>query len=232
MGLDMLPPDDAPGGPPPEPTPPGSPPPGYPPPPPGYPPPPGAAPPGYPPPGSPPPGAAPGYPPPGYPPPGYPPPGYPPAGYAPPAGPAPGLAYANFGVRLAAYVIDLVIMGIVGFVIRAPLVVNSSGWHVLGVTVAVQLVVHGAYLITLWQRGQTVGMRALAISVLRASDGGHLTLEEAAKRFVPFGLALVLSPFFLGFFIWIAMAVTVASDPRGQGLQDKLAGSVVVRRVG
>jgi uncharacterized RDD family membrane protein YckC len=122
-------------------------------------------------------------------------------------------------------------MGLVGLVIRAPLVVNSSGWNALGVTVVVQLVVHSAYLITLWQRGQTLGMRSLGISVLRASDGGRLTLEEAAKRFVPFGVALVTAPFFLGFLVWIAMAVTVASDSRGQGLQDKLAGSVVVRRV-
>jgi uncharacterized RDD family membrane protein YckC len=132
-------------------------------------------------------------------------------------------------VRLAAYIIDLAIMGIVGFIIRAPLSGDRSGWALYGLTVAVQLVVHGAYLIFMWQRGQTIGMRALNISVLRASDGGHLTPEEAVKRFVPFGLALITGP--VGFLIWLAMVVTVASDPRGQGLQDKLAGSVVVRRV-
>src|SRR5258708_7520754 len=72
-----------------------------------------------------------------------PPAGSPPAGYAPPAGPAPGLAYANFGVRLAAYIIDIAIMGIVGFIIRAPLSGDRSGWALYGLTVAVQLVVHG-----------------------------------------------------------------------------------------
>jgi uncharacterized RDD family membrane protein YckC len=168
-------------------------------------------------------------PPPGYPPPGYPQSGYgPPPGYGPP-GPAPGLAYADFGMRLVAYIIDLLIMGVVGFAIRAPLVVNRSGWAAYGITVAVQLIVHGAYLITLWQRGQTLGMRVLNLSVLRASDGGQLTMDEALRRFIPFGLALITGP--VGFLIWIAMAATVATDSRGQGLQDRLAGSVVVRRI-
>jgi uncharacterized RDD family membrane protein YckC len=185
------------------------------------PPPPGGPPPGYPP---------PGYPPPGYPQPGYPPPpGYPqPPGYGPP-GPAPGLAYADFGVRLLAYIIDLVVMGMVGFLIRVPLVQNRSGWAAYGITVVVQLVVHGAYLITLWQRGQTLGMRALNLSVLRASDGGLLTLEESVRRFIPFGLALITGP--IGFIVWIAMAVTVTTDSRGQGVHDRLGGSVVVRRL-
>lgn len=171
-------------------------------------------------------------PPPAYPPPpGYPPPtGYGPPPAYPPPGPAPGLAYADFLVRIVAYIIDLVIMGVVGLVVRAPLVVNRSGWAAYGITVVVQLVVHGAYLITLWQRGQTVGMRALNLSVLRASDGGRLTMDESLRRFVPFGLALITGP--IGILIWIAMAVTVASDSRGQGLHDRLGGSVVVRRVG
>jgi uncharacterized RDD family membrane protein YckC len=208
----MLPPESGSGAPPPEPPPP----------------PPGSSPPpGDPPPGSPPPGA----PPPGYPPPGYPSSGYPPPqGYAPPPGPAPGLAYADIGVRAAAYIIDLIIMGAVGLVIRAPLVDNRTGWAAYGITVAVQLVVHGAYLITLWQRGQTLGMRALNLQVLRAADGGQLTLEEAMRRFVPFGIALLTGP--VGFLIWIAMAVTVSTDPRGQGVHDRLSGSVVVRRIG
>jgi uncharacterized RDD family membrane protein YckC len=85
------------------------------------------------------------------------------------------------------------------------------------------------YLIGLWQTGQTVGMRVTGLSVLRAQDGGRLTLAQGALRFIPFGVALVT--LFLGVFIWVAMFITVATDSRGQGLQDRLAGSVVVRRV-
>jgi uncharacterized RDD family membrane protein YckC len=128
--------------------------------------------------------------------------------------------------------IDGLIMFFIGVVLRELVIHGRSGPGAFAVTLGFQLLVHGAYLITLWQRGQTIGMRAVGISVLRASDGGHLTLNEAALRFVPFGIAVLTLPFIIGAFIWIAMAVTVASDPRGQGLQDKLAGSVVVRRVG
>jgi uncharacterized RDD family membrane protein YckC len=204
----MLPPD-GPGGPPAEPPPPADAPPGYPPPPPGY-----GPPQGYP-------------PPPGYgPPQGYP----PPAGYGSAPGPAPGLVYADVWTRLAAYIIDLVIMGLVGLVIRIPLAYHASAVGAYVILVVVQVIVHGVYLVTLWQRGQTLGMRVLGLSVLRAGDGGRLTLDEAFRRFVLFALALVTAP--IGALIWLAMAITVASDGRGQGLHDRMAGSVVVRRVG
>jgi uncharacterized RDD family membrane protein YckC len=213
MGHDMLPPDAG-SGPPPEPPPP----------------PPGDAPLGYPPPQS----LPPGPPPPGYPPPsGYPSSGYPPPpGYGRP-GPAPGLGYADLGVRLVAYVIDGVIVFFIGILVREPFVRRLSGFGAVAATIALLLLVHGAYFITTWHRGQTLGMRALRLSVLRASDGGRLTVTEAAMRFIPFGLAILLLPTLILFvLIWIAMAVTVATDSRSQGLQDRLGGSVVVRRIG
>ena len=110
-----------------------------------------------------------------------------------------------------------------------PLARHATGLDAYLILVGVQLVVHGVYLVALWHRGQTVGMRALSLSVLRASDGGLLTTDECLRRFVLFGLALVVAP--IGFLIWLAMALTVATDGRKQGLQDKMAGSVVVRRV-
>lgn len=174
-------------------------------------------------------------PPPAYPPPpGYPPPtGYGPPPAYPPTGPAPGLVYADVGQRLLAYMIDGFIVFLIGIVIREPFTRNLSGFGALAATVAFLLLVHGAYFIAMWHQGQTLGMRALSLSVLRASDGGRLTVNEAAIRFIPFGLAIVLLPTLVLFLLtWIAMAITVATDSRGQGLQDKLAGSVVVRRVG
>jgi uncharacterized RDD family membrane protein YckC len=168
-------------------------------------------------------------------PPAYPPP---PAGELAPgplppppgAGPAPGLAYASFWRRLAAYVIDLVIMGTIGAVIRYALVGGRSGFAGLAVTILIALVVHAVYLVGLWQTGQTLGMRVLDLVVLRAEDGARLTPGQALLRFIPFGVALVVP--LLGSLVWLAMAITVAVDPRGQGLQDKLAGSVVVHRAG
>ena len=128
---------------------------------------------------------------------------------------------------------DGIIVFFIGLVIRQPFTHGLSGLGLVSATVVLQLVVHSAYFITMWHQGQTLGMRALNLSVLRASDGGRLTVNEAAMRFIPFGLAILLLPLFLlGALIWVAMAVTVATDGRGQGVQDRLGGSVVVRRVG
>jgi len=132
--------------------------------------------------------------------------------------------------RLVAYVVDLVIMGTIGIVLRAIFLAHQTGFAGLYALSLSALVVHAVYLIALWPTGQTVGMRVTGLTVLRAQDGGRLTLAQATLRFIPFGLALVT--LFLGLFIWLAMFITVATDSRGQGLQDRLAGSVVVRRAG
>jgi uncharacterized RDD family membrane protein YckC len=162
-----------------------------------------------------------------------PPAGSPASGYPPPppsAGPALGVVYARFWQRFVAYVIDLIVMGAIGLAIRALFLGRHGGVGDLYVAILTALVVHAAYLISLWQTGQTLGMRVLDLVVLRAEDGARLTPVQAFLRFILFGLALILP--FLGLLIWIAMAITVAVDPRGQGLHDRLAGSVVVHRAG
>jgi uncharacterized RDD family membrane protein YckC len=167
-----------------------------------------------------------GLPPVSTPPAGSPAPGYPPL--PPTAGPAPGVVYAILWQRLAAYLVDLLIMGGIGALVRILLLGRHSGAGDLYAAILTALVVHAAYLIGLWQTGQTLGMRLLDLVVLRAEDGARLTPLQAFMRFIPFGLALILP--FLGVLVWLTMAITVAVDPRGQGLQDRLAGSVVVRR--
>lgn len=162
-----------------------------------------------------------------------PPAGFPASGDLPPppsAGPAPGLVYASFWQRFVAYIVDLIAMGLIGAAIRFLFLGRHSGATDLYVAILTALVVHAAYLIGLWQTGQTLGMRALDLVVLRAEDGARLTPVQAFLRFIPFGLALILP--LLGLLVWIAMAITVAVDPRRQGLHDRLAGSVVVHRTG
>ena len=168
--------------------------------------------------------------PPGYPqPPVEPPPGHPGSGSPPPpsAGPAPGVLYSSFWQRVVAYLVDLVVMGTFGAVIRV-LLGRHPGAADLSIAILTALVVHAVYLVGLWQTGQTLGMRILSLAVLRAEDGGRLTPSQAALRFIPFGLALIVP--FIGPLIWIGLAISVATDPRGQGFHDRLAGSVVVRR--
>ena len=201
--------------------------------------------PGYPMPGY--PYAPPGYPypmPPGYgPPPGYPaPPGAPPYPYpAPPGYPqappppsgspsgtpawATGVAVgrpAGFWIRVVAYIIDAVIVGVFNFVWTFVLTLAAGG-SITGfpafLVFLVESLIGLGYFAYLWSsRGQTIGMMATGLRVTR-SDGSPLTLGRAIGR----ALALYLS--FLILFIGVIM---VAFTQRKQGLHDMIADTVVV----
>jgi uncharacterized RDD family membrane protein YckC len=81
------------------------------------------------------------------------------------------------------------------------------------------VVVVGTYFVLFWSTaGQTPGMRLMGLRVM-THDGGHLGVTRSAIRLV--GLALAIVPLFLGF-------VPVLIDERRRGLQDFLAGTVVV----
>jgi uncharacterized RDD family membrane protein YckC len=76
------------------------------------------------------------------------------------------------------------------------------------------------YFVTFWSTtGQTPGGRVMRLRVVRASDGGRVGAGRALLRVV--GLALAAIPFMLGF-------APVLVDDRRRGLQDMLAGTVVV----
>ncbi len=76
------------------------------------------------------------------------------------------------------------------------------------------------YFVFFWSTtGQTPGNRLLEIRVCRAADGEPVGLGAAVLRFI--GLILAALPFFLGF-------LPILLDDRRRGLQDMLAGTVVV----
>jgi uncharacterized RDD family membrane protein YckC len=76
-----------------------------------------------------------------------------------------------------------------------------------------------AYFVTFWSStGQTPGNRVMEIRVVRA-EGGTLTVWRALFRFG--ALILAALPFFLGF-------LPILLNERRRGLQDMLAGTVVV----
>jgi len=80
----------------------------------------------------------------------------------------------------------------------------------------------GAYFVLFWTTtGQTPGMRLMGVRVL-APEGEHMRLTRALVRLV--GLALAIIPCFAGF-------LPVLVDDRRRGLQDFLAGTVVVDAV-
>lgn len=112
-------------------------------------------------------------------------------------------AYAGFGVRFFANLIDGLIMiplcvTVIGAVLYFPLM-----W---------------------WKKGATVGQKALGLKVVRAADGGPIEGKQALARFVVFLLEFVGLLILVGGlgFLWAAF------DERKQTWHDKAAGTVVV----
>ncbi|TMD08646.1 MAG: RDD family protein [Chloroflexi bacterium] len=144
-------------------------------------------------------------------------------------GPAPGLAYAGFGIRLVAYLIDAAILFAVIFALAAATgglfkTDPDTGLTTInGAAQGLALVISIGYLVGFWgARSQTPGMMALGLRIVRAQTGAPLDFGVAAIRYV--GYIISSLPFGIGL-IWAAF------DPRKQGWHDKIAGTLVVRPV-
>jgi uncharacterized RDD family membrane protein YckC len=80
------------------------------------------------------------------------------------------------------------------------------------------------YFVVFWsRRGATPGQQLLGVQVRNERDGSRISLKRAALRYL--GYIVSVSVVYLGL-IWVAI------DSRKQGWHDKIAGTVVVRRVG
>ena len=83
-----------------------------------------------------------------------------------------------------------------------------------------QMLYHAA----LWSRyGGTLGQLALGVQVRNEADGSRISFGRACLRFI--GFLVSTWALYIGL-IWVAF------DPRKQGWHDKIAGTVVIRRVG
>lgn len=138
-----------------------------------------------------------------------------------PASP-PIMAKARFGARVGAYLIDGVVLfvlwmaiGLIGkpfpswvqailgwVLIFSPLAYFGWAWSTKG-----------------WWPGQTVGMKALGLKVVK-TDGQPLSLGTGILRTLALGLASI--PLYLGL-LWAAW------DPNQQGWHDKMVGTYVVK---
>ena len=174
-----------------------------------------------------------------------------------PAEVAPGLAYASTASRFVAYLIDLIIIGIIGSIIAGIIAgpsfttIDSGSGNFGGyqntmmspVYSIVTVALGAAYFILSWSGGRraTLGQRALHIQVGNAADGRSLTTEQAVKRWL--GLGAFLSVFnvipsmapLAGLIelLWIiVLLITTATSPTKQGLHDRFAESAVVRPIG
>jgi len=145
------------------------------------------------------------------------------------AGPAPGLAYAGFWWRVAATLIDDVLLFIILFIGGRAFVkgidygngniVITEGqwwWVVWGIVATLYVPVTWAML------GETIGHRVLGMEIRRVDDGQRPGAGQVVVRY----LGYLASSIIIGIGLLIA-----AFDVRKQGLHDKLAGTVVVRRL-
>jgi uncharacterized RDD family membrane protein YckC len=149
-----------------------------------------------------------------------------------PAGPFPGLKFADHGKRLGSYILDVIFVTLVTIGVAIALVVLigifvSLGLDFLAVLSGISLFI-AVFAVSLvywpyfWVKsGQTPGMKiAGGLRVVMDKDGGPITVGPAILRL--FGYWIDALVFYLGF-IWILI------DSRRRGWHDLIAGTVVVQ---
>jgi uncharacterized RDD family membrane protein YckC len=184
----------------------------------------------------------------------------PPTGWAAPpppvqAGPA-GFVYADVPNRAIAYIIDVILVGIVAAIIGVVLagIGLSTGAFAAGtlnfevnyvgliVTAIVGAAISAAYFVYTWtsMRG-TLGMKALGMQIGNAGDGKTLTMDQGIRRwlviaapgilaqvlFVLPAIGTLLGLLAFGWFIYLLW--TTYSSPTKQGFHDKFANTMVVK---
>ena len=150
----------------------------------------------------------------------------PPPSMPPPMGFTTQVRYGGFWIRVVAYIIDAIILGIIGAIIATALGVNFSDPNVAQngryqSASGLNLVVAFIYFAGLWTvMGGSLGQRIFGMRIVDANTGAPISFGKAVLR----ALGLYIS--FLVCFIGV---IWVAFDARKQGWMDKIGGTVVVR---
>jgi uncharacterized RDD family membrane protein YckC len=138
-------------------------------------------------------------------------------GYAPTAN------YGGFWIRVVAYIIDAIILGVVAGIIDAILHINLTDPQSPSRSTGslISLALSFAYFAGMWSyQGATLGQRIFKLRVVDASTGQPISIGKAALRWV--GLLISFLVCFVGV-IWVAF------DSRKQGWMDKIAGTLVTQ---
>jgi hypothetical protein len=172
-------------------------------------------------------------------------------------GPLAGTTIADFMTRIVAWIIDSVILGVIGFVAsQITFRILPFGIDLLAHAILI-VAVSAGYFIYMWTvRRQTVGMIAMKLLVVTEGTGQTLTQSQAIQRWLYLGLPLAIASLlsvglgfgFFGFGLgllailfvlapiagliaigWqIFLLVQTNNDPRKRGPHDKAANSIVV----
>jgi len=169
------------------------------------------------------------------------------------------LALADLPERIIAYIIDAIILGLIGIVINlilgsilvetrtdfvfgVPVVVRGPSFLASVIGILISLAISAGYFIYMWTRmnGSTIGMRVLKLGVRDASSGSLVNQQQAIRRWAyiglpgALGLAYVLP--LIGILVslgvlayYIFLLVTTAQSPTRQGFHDKGANTVVAK---
>lgn len=176
------------------------------------------------------------------------------------AGPAPGVTYADTTMRVIAYIIDSIILGIAIFllvIILGAIAVGLflGGGLAVGIIFAVVLAIiallgSAFYFVYFWQALRaSPGQKMLGLETVNAADGATLTRDQAVRRWAfLFGPQTVAAVFqfsgsvsttlgsigsLLGLLALIYafyLLYTVTQNPKRQGFHDVQAATVVVKR--
>lgn len=141
----------------------------------------------------------------------------------PPQGYASAARYGGFWIRVVAYIIDAILLGIVNAIIDAIFHVNPSDTTsgAYGAALVVEILIGIAYFAGLWTyMGATLGQRIFRLRVVDANTGQPISLGKALLRYL--GLVIAFIVCFIGV-IWVAF------DARKQGWADKIAGTLVIQ---
>jgi uncharacterized RDD family membrane protein YckC len=124
---------------------------------------------------------------------------------------------AGWWTRFLAVLIDFIGLGIIGAVLNSILYQgNQTSGGGLNTLLGV---IYFCYFWSSYGKGQTVGMRALNIRVVK-TDGSQLDLVGAFLRYIGFFISCIA--LFIGV-IWAAF------DAQKQGWHDKIASTYVVK---
>ena len=126
-------------------------------------------------------------------------------------------AKAGFWIRVVAFIIDGIILGILGSILSS-IVFGGDQVRANGLNTLLGLA-YSMYFWSSYGHGQTVGNRIMKLRVVK-TDGNELSLTDAFMRYV--GLILSCLALLIGV-IWVAF------DANKQGWHDKIANTYVVR---
>lgn len=162
---------------------------------------------------------------------------------APVVGPA-GYYYADVPNRIIAYIIDVILLGIINLIVLALVVAIMGASDAASIVITViGLVISIGYWVWSWSsRRMTVGMQLLGLQIGSEADGSTITQGQALVRWaiigVPGLLASATSYFSSGLgvllslvgAIWlIALLVSIAQSATKQGYHDRYAKTIMVK---